>query len=298
MINATAGIKNLSVTADGRHTAFTYMGYSVIMDAMNIHVTRDEATSSHLNALLIGDSVSDRISKGKDIVLEQMGSRLDAERNQAHNETMAKVEETDSREPGDVESYEYRGHRIAISTSAFYDDCPWDDWDGEPSAFTMGAFGASFNHAYGKNKDSINGNPYTGHDLEVWMRYLRMSGAVAEEFNTRSDTYIAIFTKGEVQEHFYGDYNLARHALPRSIETFQAWAEGEVYSWAVYDPNGELIESIGGFYGWKEIPYMLEEAISVADQCANEAEEEGRDMAAEEQSAIESELGPMAALFA
>lgn len=51
-------------------------------------------------------------------------------------------------------------------------------------------------------------------------------------------------------------------ALESELQTWQQWAQGDVYAITVESPTGEMIDSCGGFYGFD---YAMEEARGMLD---------------------------------
>ena len=55
------------------------------------------------------------------------------------------------------------------------------------------------------------------------------------------------------------------------LETWRAWAEGDVFGWRVLDPGGNEIDSVWGYYGYcRERAYTLSEARAAAEYDARE----------------------------
>jgi hypothetical protein len=54
--------------------------------------------------------------------------------------------------------------------------------------------------------------------------------------------------------------DMARECMVSEVECYSQWANGEVYSYAVRDSNGEYLDSCGGFYGFEYCKIEAEEA--------------------------------------
>lgn len=52
-------------------------------------------------------------------------------------------------------------------------------------------------------------------------------------------------------------------ALRAEVETYSAWANGEVYMWAVENENGDTLDSVGGYVG--DLEGAKAEAIATAE---------------------------------
>jgi hypothetical protein len=52
-----------------------------------------------------------------------------------------------------------------------------------------------------------------------------------------------------------------REILEQEVQIYNQWANGEVYGFTVFDPEGEELDSCGGFYG-SDRDYMIQEAKS------------------------------------
>lgn len=57
----------------------------------------------------------------------------------------------------------------------------------------------------------------------------------------------------------------AIEAMESGSEEIGAWMWGDVYGWVIEDDNGEDIDSCWGYYGYKEIDYMISEAKGAID---------------------------------
>ena len=65
----------------------------------------------------------------------------------------------------------------------------------------------------------------------------------------------------------YGDdspesRNLARQVLRGEIETLNKWINGEVYCWTLEDSEGDIIESVGGYY---DLDQARDDALTESD---------------------------------
>jgi hypothetical protein len=58
--------------------------------------------------------------------------------------------------------------------------------------------------------------------------------------------------------------------LEGEVETYDQWSSGDVYWYNITAPNGEDVDSCGGFYGYD---YCLEEAKSIVDHMVAKAPE-------------------------
>lgn len=58
------------------------------------------------------------------------------------------------------------------------------------------------------------------------------------------------------------DVETVKEILRGEVETYSAWANGEVYGWEVLDPQGEQVDSCWGYIG--ETEYPMQEAIESA----------------------------------
>jgi hypothetical protein len=53
--------------------------------------------------------------------------------------------------------------------------------------------------------------------------------------------------------------------LESEVSVYNSYLTGDVYGWEVIDPDGEFIDSCWGYYGYKEIDYMIQEAQKSVD---------------------------------
>jgi hypothetical protein len=57
-------------------------------------------------------------------------------------------------------------------------------------------------------------------------------------------------------------------ALKQEVETYDSWLRGEVYGWAVYDTDGEILDGCGGYVG--DLDYVQREVKESAECLAKD----------------------------
>lgn len=56
-----------------------------------------------------------------------------------------------------------------------------------------------------------------------------------------------------------------------ALKEWRAWADGDVYGWALLNPSGEFVETVWGYYGWDDNhEYMTQEATELAQHDAQQ----------------------------
>lgn len=86
--------------------------------------------------------------------------------------------------------------------------------------------------------------------------------------------WIYVTTKGILKE--YGGKKVtkaklatAEKVLRAEVEEYDSYLQGDIYLISIEGPSGEVVESCGGFIGWKyakqEAEQMLKEAVEVAE---------------------------------
>ena len=93
-------------------------------------------------------------------------------------------------------------------------------------------------------------------DLEEAIKELRKERAVIVEFSHNCGDQYAVVEESQLQKEYidYG-YSMrkakyhARRCAEGDIETYKAWAEGDVYGYIVEDEDGERVDSRWGYYG-------------------------------------------------
>ena len=99
-------------------------------------------------------------------------------------------------------------------------------------------------------------------------------------FNDRWDSgnigYIYA-TKEEIQKEFDGDKAKAEERLKGTIDTWDQYVSGDVWHIAVVDEDGEVIDSCGGYYGYK---YAEEEGKCMLTACQKQVDKERAEAAA------------------
>ena len=105
--------------------------------------------------------------------------------------------------------------------------------------------------------------------LEDEIKALRKQGAVIEEFSSNAGTCYAVVERSQLKKEYLDHgYSMrkalyyARQCAKGEIETFLAWAEGEVYGYIVEDEDGEHLDSCWGYYGDDGRKYAEQEAES------------------------------------
>jgi hypothetical protein len=83
------------------------------------------------------------------------------------------------------------------------------------------------------------------------------SGQVGWIFISRADARARLGVKRLTQKHI----DKIRDQLISEVKIFSEYVNGEVYGFTVFDPEGEELDSCGGFYG-SDRDYMLKEAKS------------------------------------
>lgn len=303
MRNTLVGISNY----DAENRTFDYQGHNVKFDGHYLIITPPDGRQivrQHMSwqAPPRTDDMA-IIDIAKHIVWELIDEALPSDWNKRIEleRQMEELTESRLREELDycqrqndyfVTAYKFRDHIIKVH----YDvdsTCPWDDWDGEPIAIASTDSGGEWKTEYGKTKISIYGM-YKNIDEETAMRYIGiMLRGIARPFWTSGGgNYIAVWTGDEIEEHFGGDYHMAARSLKHSVDTFKAWAEGEVYGYMVDQPDGEgeAGDSCWGFYG-DDYGYMLESAMEYVNDNADRLEREAQEADEEVMSMMESELG-------
>lgn len=81
------------------------------------------------------------------------------------------------------------------------------------------------------------------------------SGQVGWIFISRADARARLNVKRLTKKH----EEKIIDQLKKEVEVYSEWASGEVYGYTVYDKEGNIIDSCGGFYG-SDHDHMLEEA--------------------------------------
>lgn len=287
MPNIYAGITNL---AEGNELAqFDYLGYRVTLDTVDrfaaiSHPLHGDFRTT-LNRAGRKPKMKDFIRAAKEAVIEHFDQDSRRESRERNEEVMGRVEIIDT-ERGAIESYMYKGHQIDIVPDDFPQDCPWDDWDQEPTALEY--FRGGWSHAFGKNHEvSLSGQ----YSAEFMMRYINIAhGGVSEWFSTRSNNYIAYFTGKEIREWFDGDREFARYALSRSILTFEDWAEYGPHAYKV-SRDGEEIDAMWGIYDHESYAYAVSEAMAMIDSDIKARKEESDMWEEEIRGEIEAETG-------
>lgn len=291
MRNTLTGISNY----DAENKAFDYQGHHVKFDGHYLTITLPDGSETirqHMSWQApprTNDLETIDIAKHIvwDLIEENLPSdwtkRMELERQ------MEELSCAEHHHDHFVAAYKFRDHIIKVHYDD-YPECPWGNWDAEPTALTRNR--GDWVKAYGKNDIRI-ADPYNNIDEETAMRYIGiMLRGIAVPFWTQSESYIAMWTGEEVEEHFSGDYHMALRSLKNSIKTFKAWADGSVYGYMVETPDGhgDIVDSCWGFYG-DDYGYMLESAMEYVNVNADRLEREEREANEEIASMIESELG-------
>ena len=125
---------------------------------------------------------------------------------------------------------------------------PRDEWD-NLSTF----YGSSSRYNVGGKKDV---EYLYSESLKEQIEQLRKEKAVIVEFSSNAGTCYAVVERSQLKKE-YLDYRYsmrkalyyARKSAQGEIDTFLAWANGEVYGYQVKGENGEILDSCWGFYG-------------------------------------------------
>jgi len=168
-----------------------------------------------------------------------------------------------------VESYERDGYRVDV----FYDPAPENPRQMFPPDDTLLVqFSTRYAQPDGPDSrtdliidawnrgTSWNTRGAVHHDTELVERYARaFLDAEACEWwdDPRSDSRIlGIVFRGS-------DYTEPEKAIKAIVEEYAAYAQGDVYYFTVYNPNGEIVESLGGFYGDDGLESLRDHAASI-----------------------------------
>jgi hypothetical protein len=123
----------------------------------------------------------------------------------------------------------------------------------------------------GKNDHEVD--PY---ELEDVIKEFHREKAVVVEFQSNAGTCYAVVERSQLKKEFldYG-YSMrkalyyARKNAQAEIETWIDYCNGDVYGYIVKDNDGEVLDSVWGFYGEE---YCEEEAKSSAQWHENDIE--------------------------
>ena len=70
------------------------------------------------------------------------------------------------------------------------------------------------------------------------------------------------------EDFIYSDPTWIEKQLRAEVEVYDSWLRGEVYWWCVKDPEGEFMDSCGGYVG--DIDYVKKEAMESAEALAKD----------------------------
>ncbi len=154
---------------------------------------------------------------------------------------------------GALEVEEYQGYKVGL----YLDEvCSEPDWDFAGEVIR--------NPRYGNYYDTT-----TEEELIARAKEDYGPGDWAGVWDDRGELWAILYLSDTKARKEYGLKRLSAKARQRAGEllkgesnAWQAWVRGEVYGWTLESPEGELLESVWGYYG--EPRYALSEGIKVA----------------------------------
>jgi hypothetical protein len=114
------------------------------------------------------------------------------------------------------------------------------------------------------------------YELDEVIKEFKKEGAVIVEFESNAGTCYAVVERDQLEdEYIKHGYTMrkalywARHCAQGEIKTWLDYCNGEVYGYIVKDNDGEVLDSVWGFYGRE---YCEEEARQSAQWHENDIE--------------------------
>ena len=103
------------------------------------------------------------------------------------------------------------------------------------------------------------------------------SGQFADPWDSGQAGFIFMDREGQAEVGTPDE--LVEELLVADVEVYTAWAQGDCFAFVVEDPNGEYIDSCGGFIGYddEQFEYMMEQARFAVDSYDEDRDEKVAD---------------------